>query len=162
MTFSKMFRNLTLRSRVEHCVKSVRIRSCYGPYFPALVLNTERYGISLRIQSGWGKMRTRITPNTVTFYAVWIIKTYLKTIHGTVEIEFHTLSEKKPSTKGFIFQIVASYQNDYKYNAIILAVRVSKYPQVQVHSLNVKVCFANHLTGFYMMASLTFHELTLK
>ena len=78
------------------------------------------------------------------------------------KLNFIRPSEKKPSTKGFIFQIVASYQNDYKYNAIILAVRVSKYPQVQVHSLNVKVCFANHLTGFYMMASLTFHELTLK
>ena len=157
-----MFRNLTLRSRVEHCVKSVRIRSCYGPYFPALVLNTERYGISLRIQSGWGKMRTRITPNTVTFYAVWIIKTYLKTIHGTVEIEFHTPVWKKAIYEGIYISDSCLLPKWFKYNAIILAVRVSKYPQVQVHSLNVKVCFANHLTGFYMMASLTFHELTLK
>ena len=30
----------------------------------------ERYGVSLRIQSEYGKMRTRITPNTDTFYAV--------------------------------------------------------------------------------------------
>ena len=28
------------------------------------------YLVSLRIQSEWGKMRTRITPNTDTFYAV--------------------------------------------------------------------------------------------
>ena len=28
------------------------------------------YLVSLHIQSEWGKMRTRITPNTDTFYAV--------------------------------------------------------------------------------------------
>ena len=54
-----------------HCVKSVRIRSFSGShYYPAFGLNTERYGVSLRIQSECGKMRTRITPNTDTFYAV--------------------------------------------------------------------------------------------
>ena len=35
----------------RHWVKSVRIRSYSGPYFPALGLNVERYGVSLRIQS---------------------------------------------------------------------------------------------------------------
>ena len=30
-----------------------------GPYFPAFGLNTERYSVSLRIQSEYGKMRTR-------------------------------------------------------------------------------------------------------
>ena len=53
-----------------HCVKSVRIRSYSGPYFPALRLNTERYSVSLRIQPECEKIRTRITPNTDTFYAV--------------------------------------------------------------------------------------------
>ena len=37
----------------EHCLKSVRIRNYSGPYFPA-----------------FGKIRTRITPNTDTFDAV--------------------------------------------------------------------------------------------
>ena len=40
------------------------------PYFPAFGLNTERYSVSLRIQSECGTIRTRITPNTDTFYAV--------------------------------------------------------------------------------------------
>ena len=53
-----------------HCVKSVRIRSYYGSHFPALGLNTEKYSVSLRIQSECGKMRSRLTPNTDTFYAV--------------------------------------------------------------------------------------------
>ena len=53
-----------------HCVKSVCIRSSSGPYFLALRLITERYSVSLRIQSKYGKIRTRITPDTETFYAV--------------------------------------------------------------------------------------------
>ena len=56
-----------------HCVKSVHIRSYSGPYFPAFELNTERYGVFLRIHSEFGKMRTRITPNTDTFHAVHFI-----------------------------------------------------------------------------------------
>ena len=34
-----------------HCVKSVRIRSYSGLHFLAFGMNTERYGVSLRIQS---------------------------------------------------------------------------------------------------------------
>ena len=54
-----------------HCVKRVRIHSYSGPYFLAYGLNTERYSLSLHIQSECGKIRTRIAPNTDTFYAVW-------------------------------------------------------------------------------------------
>ena len=56
----------------KHCVKSVRIRSYPGPFFPAFGLNTERYYASLRIQSECGKMRTTITPNMNFFYVVKI------------------------------------------------------------------------------------------
>ena len=42
-----------------HCMKSVQIRNFSAPYFPAFRLNTERYSISLRIQSKCGKIRTR-------------------------------------------------------------------------------------------------------
>ena len=41
-----------------HCMKSVRIRSCSGPHFPAFELNTERYEVSLRMQSECGKSQT--------------------------------------------------------------------------------------------------------
>ena len=47
--------------------KSVRIRSYSGPHFPALGLNMERYGVSLRIQSECGKMQTRIIPKMDVF-----------------------------------------------------------------------------------------------
>ena len=59
--------------RKTHYVKSVRIRSHSGPYLPAFRLNTERYGVSLRTQSECGKIRTRITANTDTFYVVRFI-----------------------------------------------------------------------------------------
>ena len=47
----------------KRCMKSVRIWSYSGLHVPAL-------GVSFCIHSECGKMRTRITPNTDTFYAV--------------------------------------------------------------------------------------------
>ena len=57
--------NFTLRY-----VKNVHIRSYSGPHFPIFGLNTERYGLSLRIHSKCRIMRTRITPNEDIFHAV--------------------------------------------------------------------------------------------
>ena len=51
-------------------MKSACIRSYSGPHFSSFGLNTERFSVSLRIQSDCEKMRTRITPNTDAFYAV--------------------------------------------------------------------------------------------
>ena len=52
-------------------VKSARIRSYFGPHFPAFRLNTERYEVSPRMQSKCGKIRTKISPNTDTFQTVY-------------------------------------------------------------------------------------------
>ena len=54
----------------SHCVKSVRIRSFSGPYFTAFRQSTERYSISLRLQSEFGKLRTRKTSNTDSSHTV--------------------------------------------------------------------------------------------
>ena len=51
-------------------LKSTFIRRFFGPHFLAFGLNTERYGISLCIQSECGKSQTRKTPNADTFHAV--------------------------------------------------------------------------------------------
>ena len=48
------------------CVKSIHIWNYSGPYFSRIFL------YSLRMRENAGKMRTRITPNTDTFYAEWI------------------------------------------------------------------------------------------
>ena len=41
-----------------------------GPYFHAFELNTDRYFLSLRIQSEYGKTQTRKTPYVDTFHSV--------------------------------------------------------------------------------------------
>ena len=56
-----------------HCVESAPIRSFSGPYFPSFVLNMERYGVSLRIRSKFGKIRTRKAPKADNFQAVLIV-----------------------------------------------------------------------------------------
>ena len=53
-----------------HCVKSLRIRSFFGPFFPAFGLNTERYSISDRFQSEYEKIRARKTLNTDFLHTV--------------------------------------------------------------------------------------------
>ena len=50
------------------------------PHFPTFGLNTERYGVSVRIQSKCEKMETRITPNMDNFYAV--LYTYIRVENG--------------------------------------------------------------------------------
>ena len=67
--------------RFLHCVKSVRIRSFSGPYFPAFGLNTEKYSVYLPIQSECGKIQTKKTPNTDTFYAILITWWYHENGH---------------------------------------------------------------------------------
>ena len=73
-----IFRELSFRNNnkmYEHICcfqqKSLRKKSPYselsGSYFLAFGLNTEKYS------SECGKIRTRITPNTETFYAVIIV-----------------------------------------------------------------------------------------
>ena len=73
----------------KHCVKSILIPSYSGPYFPAFRLNTERKLVSLRIQSGYGKIQIRITPNKDTFYAV---KMTIKRSLDHKQKQFHFLS----------------------------------------------------------------------
>ena len=70
--FSKL--SLSMLISVRHSVKSVHIRSYSGPYFPTFGLNTEKYYVSLRIQCEPGKIRTKISLNTDTFYAVILSK----------------------------------------------------------------------------------------
>ena len=68
--FSLISISIIITFVVRPCVKGARIWNYSGPHFPAFGLNTERYSVSLRIQSECGKIRTRITPNTDTFHAV--------------------------------------------------------------------------------------------
>ena len=68
--------NITIRislvqwlTAFSNCMKSVRIQSLSGSYFSAFGLNTERYGVSVCIQSKCGNKRSRKTPSTDISYA---------------------------------------------------------------------------------------------
>ena len=92
--------NLTstfLKMQLKHytctdCVKSVLIRNYSAPYFSAFRLNTEGYSVSLRIQSECGKIRTRITLNTNTFYLVTVTIRFYK--HETLTQKYMTITWK--------------------------------------------------------------------
>ena len=65
--------NLCLVSRGQllswqSCLKIVCIRGYFDPYFPTFGLDVERHGAK---RSECGKIRTRITPNTDSFYLVY-------------------------------------------------------------------------------------------
>ena len=67
---------------MKYCVKSIRIQSYSNLHFPTFRLNTERYSVSLYIQSEGGKMRIRTTPNTLTFYGLKMVGVYLKNLRN--------------------------------------------------------------------------------
>ena len=69
--FKKKNNNIRI-TRIRYCVKSARIRSFSGPYFPISGLETER--VCLRIQSECRKIRTRKTPDTDIFHAVRVMR----------------------------------------------------------------------------------------
>ena len=101
-----------------HCVKSVLIRSFSGPYFLAFGLNTERYSVSLHIQSECGKIRTRKIPNTDTFHAVCDdscnMKRYLR-VTGNIfypDLRYLTLAERKPRQNLFLMNLA-----EFSWNA---------------------------------------------
>ena len=84
----------------RHCVKVVRIRSYSGPYFLRIGLNTERYSVSLRIQSECGKIPSRITSNKDTFYTANNYKKELLTLAFvlcSINIQKLTCNEKSLS-----------------------------------------------------------------
>ena len=60
-------------SKLKYCVKSVRIRNFLVSKFPEFGLNIKGYSVSFCIQSECGKIRTRNTSNTGTFYAMKMI-----------------------------------------------------------------------------------------
>ena len=69
------------------CVKSVLIRSFFGPYFSAFGLNTEIYRVNLRIQSKYGKMRSRKTRKMDTFYAMFLWNVNVECLLNTVGVK---------------------------------------------------------------------------
>ena len=66
-----IFADVSNFSNQYHCVKSVCIRSFSGPCFRAFGLHTEKFEVSLRLQSKCEKIKTRKTPYTDNFNAIY-------------------------------------------------------------------------------------------
>ena len=85
-----IFAGKFLASDAQQCVKSARIRSYSDRYFPAFGLNTPFLSLSLSLsvslslriqgQGECGEMRTRISPNTDTFYAAHYSHTFSEVV----------------------------------------------------------------------------------
>ena len=70
-------------------MKSVRIRSFSGTYFPAFGLILERCAVSLRIQTEYGKNGLEKTPNKDTFHGVGA--SFDPFIHNVIKMAKDTL-----------------------------------------------------------------------
>ena len=55
-------------------MQKIYVFGVFLAFFSAFGLDTERYGVSLRIQPKCRKIRTRKTPNTDTSYAVRVVR----------------------------------------------------------------------------------------
>ena len=65
--FEDIFQN------IFYCMRSVRIWSFSGPFFPAFEPNTDIHTVSHHVQSKCDKMRTWKTLNTDTFHAAFVM-----------------------------------------------------------------------------------------
>ena len=66
----KTFEFYNLNHHVNHCGKTVRLRSFAGLFFPPLGLNTDIYSLNLHIQFKCGTIWTTKAPNTDNCYTV--------------------------------------------------------------------------------------------
>ena len=109
-----------------HCVKSVRIRSYSGPYFSGFRLNTERYSISFCNQFECGKIRTRINPNTDTFYAVLVFNCTLSTKNSRYLKKYYALV-LCPMTTDYVMTCFAFYSYFILLSSINSTSTITKY-----------------------------------
>ena len=111
-------------------MKRVRIRSFSGPHFLAFGLNTERYGVSLRIQFECWKILTRKTPNTVIVFSDRLNNNESATQDMVAHLKFLPLwfkSEKRKKTVSNIvtvttinpFALASGANTDLPSNSII-------------------------------------------
>ena len=74
-----------------------------GPYFPAFGLNTEIYGVNLRIQSEYRKDGPEITPYLDTFQAVPLLGDFNSDFSFLIQVvTFLNTFYKNESQKSFV------------------------------------------------------------
>ena len=133
---------------------SVRIRGFSSPYFPSFELGTEIFSANLCIQSKYGKIRTRKTLNTDTFYTVkWFqVGKYLCNINN-----------KKRSSRTKVFCKKGVLRNFAKFTGKHLCQSLSFYkvaalmPATLLKKRFWHRCFLVHFAKFLRTLFLTEH-----
>ena len=93
---------LRITWRIINCMKSVRVWSFSGPYFPTFGMNRKKYGVSLSIQSKCGKIRIR---KQDTFHTV------INTLIYAARFDFFNLLLKMKIKACFLLQCTSVYSN---------------------------------------------------
>ena len=131
----------------KYCVKSVCIWSFSGPYFPT----SPYFSVSRRIQSEFGKIQTRKTRNTDTFYAVkfrnhfrilpWVKEVRKKLIQLFATLLDHCCYNQVTTKIGFYLNEVEPF-----FKAVLLAYIMLRE---ELTMLNVKRSFIINSTCVY-------------
>ena len=124
----------------------MRNRSYSGLRFPAFGLNKERYGVSLRIDSEYGKIRTRITPNTDTFYGVLSFNFEIagaKLMCRTIFDNYYTVAELQLKLKWDNWQVYYRFSLKTKVNIPAQVFNVFKVVWFNNHLLLQQILLSN-------------------
>ena len=112
--------------------KSVFSDNHYVKVFPAFGLNMDIYSVNLRIQSKCGKIQTRRTLNTNTFYAVNILSINFVYFEGLI-IELHrvTVSSCWPFSASWVIFFIIDFYHGLEWCRKILPMSVGNVNEAE-------------------------------
>ena len=118
--------------------------------FLAFVLNTERYGVpiySVGMRENPGKMRTRITPNTDSFYAVVVFVTLISRYGSfiTYSINYFRLFTIDEPDQVKIFREIIQHQGYFFKIAYLSPVDCRKNIRKHLFIYFMKSCFTKSM-----------------
>ena len=93
------------------CSVFSRIRTEYG-----------EISVSLRVQSKCGKIRTRITPNTDTFYTVRVVKNLIKSLYLSVRLAYRSYHQRCSMQKG-VLRKLTKFTEKHLYQSLFFNLR---------------------------------------
>ena len=128
-----------------------------GRYFPVFELNMEIYGVSLRIQSEYSKIRTRKNSifghfsrsgnlnESIYSKSIWLLNIYLLHCYTLFVLISSAVYNFCKETK-LIFKLMGSLTTDCNFLKAFRAVN-------QVHSLMTKLCWVHYILFVYYVKS---------
>ena len=138
---------------IRHCVKSVCIRSYSDPYFSAFWLNTEKYSVSFCIQSKYGKIWNRITPNTDAFHAVRVKVQFVEWISRDGQIK--NFFYMRRGRKLFVGKMYRSIKQLYKKFSLFCFCKF-------LCLVHLRICFCLNRAKSWLELSIKFNRCSMR